>query len=100
MQGGIATDLAGPYPGAGPASCTIDGDLYSDSVLSTYYHSLGSSANDWVSISIPSSATVNTILYIAVEHFNCCPERNVDLEFRVGADAGPLTNSICVPSPI
>ena len=49
-----------------------------------------------------STNVVNTILYVAGEHYNCCPgaERNVKLEFRVGAEHGPKTNQICVPGPI
>jgi hypothetical protein len=47
-----------------------------------------------------STNVVNTILYVAGEHHNCCPERNVQLQFRVGAVHGPTTNQICVPGPI
>ena len=47
-----------------------------------------------------STYIVNTILYIAGEHYNCCLERNVGLEFRVGETAGPTTNPVCVPAPI
>lgn len=42
-------------------------------------------------------APINTILYLAIEH--CCPDRNINLEFRVGATAGPNTNPICYPGP-
>ena len=65
-----------------------------------WYHSTGLDGDGWVSIQMISSQIVNTILYIAGEHYNCCPERNVGLEFRVGMTAGPKSNPVCVPSPI
>jgi hypothetical protein len=95
LHGGIASDLEGNWPGLGPVSIAINGNLNCNPV---YYHSAGNIANDWVSIQMTSSATVNTILYLAAEH--CCLSRNINLEFRVGTAAGPLTNPICNPGPI
>ena len=45
-----------------------------------------------------TSSTVRTVLYIAADGW--CPSRNVNLVFRVGTTHGPMTNAVCVASPI
>lgn len=39
-------------------------------------------------------------MYVAGEHYDELNTRNVNLEFRVGTSASPLTNPICHSGPI
>ena len=79
------------HPNFNPLSIN-DGNLSGD-----WYHSACSAEGEWLSIEMSQPAPINTILYLAIDH--CCPDRNIDLEFRVGTSAGPTTNPICFPGP-
>lgn len=66
----------------------------------SWYHAGGTLANDWVNVQSTQTVTVNTILYVAAEHYDPLSTRNVNLEFRVGTSVSPLANPVCHPGPI
>ena len=75
-----------------------DGNIGCDSWYHSNFLAADTTIPNWASVQMTTSSTVNTILFLAGEH--CCPLRNVNLVFRVGAVHNPLTNPVCVSSPI